>query len=188
MPIDPVTLQELRDFAGGLVSVGFTGTASGLTVPQHDGVRVALAWLRNDAREFHHGLCVGADQTAAAYAKGLAYECHGWPGRPEGDPARSTKAPVDVLHPLPEGREPELARNHELAGRHVLLAAPRQDRMTLRSGTWATVRYAHRLLRPVLLALPDGRIIRSHPLWNSTMTTVTNIAFAEILWAPPEPS
>lgn len=190
MPLDPATLKELRDFADGLVSVGFTGTAAGMTGPQAIAVALALAWLRADAREFHHGICIGADTTAANLAKDLGYECHGWPGRPEGDPGRSATAPVDVLHDLIGGerRDRELVRNRELAARHVLLAAPRQPRMVLRSGTWATIRYAHRMLRPVLLALPDGRVARSSSLWNATMTTVTGIAYAEILWTPEEAS
>lgn len=64
-----------------------------------------------------------------------------------------------------------------IARQNVLVAAPRQDRMILRSGTWATVRYAHLALTPVLLVLPDGRVARSNSIWNATMTSVTGIEF-----------
>jgi hypothetical protein len=38
------------------------------------------------------------------------------------------------------------------------VAAPRTPIETLRSGTWATVRYARAYGRPVWIVLPDGSV------------------------------
>ena len=41
----------------------------------------------------------------------------------------------------------------------TLVAAPKEDEEVVRSGTWATVRYARKAGRVVLVVRPDGTIV-----------------------------
>ena len=60
-----------------------------------------------------------------------------------------------VVRPRPPaGRSAALMlrRDREIvAESHVMIAAPRTDREELRSGTWATVRYARQALKPIVM-------------------------------------
>jgi predicted Rossmann fold nucleotide-binding protein DprA/Smf involved in DNA uptake len=96
----------------------------------------ALRWLRErGATDLHHGAAVGADQHAAHVAALLGFRL--------------------TAHPATAGRE--LARNREIvAACDVLVATPATEREVLRSGTWATVRYARQAGKPVLLLPPNG--------------------------------
>ena len=100
---------------------------------------------------FHHGDCVGAD----ALAHSLIREMPWW---------------HVVIHPplnpkhraFCQGvlRTPKtfLARNHDIVDESdILVACPYQAEEVLRSGTWATVRYARKKSKPVILVLPSGR-------------------------------
>lgn len=167
----------------GFDSVSFTGTASApLPRPQLDAVRAVLAAARTAGADwFRFGLCINADAQAARVARTLGYRLNGYPGRDIGEAARDD-IECDALEPLPPRRDRELTRNRSLAeDGDVLLVAPRQPRMILRSGTWATVRYAHRQLTPVLIALPDGRLALSSGVWNPSGTSVVGVAFSEWL-------
>jgi hypothetical protein len=84
---------------------------------------------------FHHGAAVGADTEAANMARLYGF--------------------APTAHPAENGRE--LARNREIvAESDILIAAPRNDHEELRSGTWATVRYARQKGIPVVM-LSRGR-------------------------------
>jgi len=48
-------------------------------------------------------------------------------------------------------------RNHKMVdSAGVLLATPKEDHEVLRSGTWATIRYAYKKNKQVVLVWPDG--------------------------------
>jgi hypothetical protein len=109
------------------VNVGFTGTLKGMSIDQEDQLAYVLDMLPRG--EFHHGAAKGADTQAARIA-----ERRGW-----------------RLVPHPAGGNP-LDRNHDIvAAASLLIAAPLTDKEVLRSGTWATVRYARKAGAPVLM-------------------------------------
>lgn len=116
--------------------VGFTGTRRGMSPHQKRQLREALNWFglygwhHKEPMELHEGEASGADREA----KDVVQECrYGW----------------DVVPHLPNG-DP-LARNRRIvAAVDVLIAAPETDEETLRSGTWATVRYARQKGIPVV--------------------------------------
>jgi len=121
--------------------LGFTGTRRGMTQPQREAVARVLR-QRGMHRQitFHHGGAFGADQGAAEIAYALGYE---------------------VRTHLPAGRAPAdyLARNHAIVDiADELLAAPAGMEEELRSGTWATIRYARKERRMVTVVWPDGTI------------------------------
>lgn len=56
-----------------------------------------------------------------------------------------------------------LVRNHDMVNKccdefDVVVATPSTASERLRSGTWATIRYARKQLRSLLLVLPDGSL------------------------------
>ncbi len=149
------------------MKIGFTGTRKGLTEAQLTALRqILLSGLREPLGspqiliEARHGDAVGGDEQF----HGLCIElkmpeivihppsdpkyrsfCHEHsPG--EGD----TKITV-----LPEG--PYLDRDHAMVDSvEFLLACPLTVEERLRSGTWATLRYARRINRRRLLITPKG--------------------------------
>jgi hypothetical protein len=132
--------------------VGVTGTRRGLPPLQFSSLRVTLERLRTSGgSELHHGDCVGADAAAHQMWVGLGGRVVVHP--PENPAARAFCDGV-VLPP-----RPFMARNHDIVRAcSVLVAAPASSQETLRSGTWATVRYARRRDCTILLVLPTGHV------------------------------
>jgi len=130
--------------------IGGTGTREGATQPQLDALRETLEGL--GGTHYHHGVCVGFDAQSHAVARGLGLRVVGHP------PVRTDlMATLD----LDEERDPlpYLARDRRIVlETHLLVACPRGREEELRSGTWATVRAARRLRRPLVLIYPDGEM------------------------------
>jgi hypothetical protein len=115
--------------------LGFSGTRKGMTNRQKDSLRQMLVELQPE--EFHHGDCIGADSQAHAIVRA------------------NTKARI-IIHPPNEDRyrafcdgdktraaKEYISRNHDIVEEcDMIVAAPEKWRDELRSGTWATVRYA----------------------------------------------
>lgn len=125
--------------------VGFTGSRDGMNDFQHCAVEELLIKLQPS--QFHHGDCLGADAEAHA----IAYEL---------DIYTVIHPPIkDIYRAFCEGSEVReskeyIKRNHDIVNEaDILLAAPNQNSESLRSGTWATVRYAR---VPTYLILPKG--------------------------------
>lgn len=135
--------------------VGFTGTSDYQREAQLEALKLKLKELRFD--EFHHGDCINADENAHE----IVMMC--------------TTATV-VIHPplntharayckgeasriIRREPKPYLARNHDIVDEtDLLIACPRSKLEQRRSGTWATVRYARKVGKPVILITPDGKI------------------------------
>lgn len=133
--------------------IGFTGTQDGMTEIQKERFFAIYSWyLRNflDDLEFHQGQCIGADQEALEIVQSLGGV---WT---VSHPPTETRRQHNIL--CDEIREPKwfLDRDHDIVDEvNVLLAAPRSRKEELRSGTWATVRYARKVLRPLEMVWPD---------------------------------
>jgi len=141
------------------VIVGFTGTRHGTALAQHQAL-VEQLWLLNMTKSadvwFHHGDCIGADAEAHAVALDLGYSVCGHPPL-GGHGLRAYSKGFRVLCK----HAPPLERNHDIVNAcDVLLAAPRRFKEELRSGTWATIRYARKLGKPVTIIFPDGSITK----------------------------
>jgi len=129
--------------------IGFTGTKRGMTAAQLDALRVCL----NDysvGTELHHGDCIGADAEAHDICTALRLKPVIHP--PDNPRARAYKQAKRVLPP-----KPYLERNHDIVDAvDYLIAAPAGFKEKLRSGTWATVRYAKRVGKVVYVLWPNG--------------------------------
>lgn len=142
--------------------LGFSGTQRGLTQGQQKQI---AEWLqRLSPVEVHHGDCVGADaQFHELVIKLLPHTkivIH--PPRVEikrafclGDEARPPRA--------------YLTRNRAIVrASEAMLVAPVETEEKLRSGTWATWRFAKKQGRTVLLVLPDLVLPADDPTTNKT--------------------
>jgi hypothetical protein len=133
------------------LKVGFTGTRRGMTAKQKERFDDILSELR--PTEFHHGCCRGADIDAH-------YRAAHWVEKIVGHP------PVDMsFATLPDGIDelrshlPYLIRNHNIVDEtQILIATPAETEPVLRSGTWATIRYAKKAKKKTYIIYPDGHV------------------------------
>lgn len=152
------------------MQVGITGTQAGATPEQLGELKYQLEDIARtevvlgEGKDFgtwlgfitlHHGDCVGADYQAAELVKrnsGITVSHPPVDGRKRGY-HRST----EILKP-----KPYLERNEDIVDMSaVLIALPRMaEKEARRSGTWATVRYAVRRRKPVIIIYPSGTVER----------------------------
>lgn len=143
-----------------MIHIGFTGTSHGMTAFQKERFEQVVQIMH--PTHFHHGDCVGADAEAHAIVLGLGMTIIIHP--PRNDKARafcngsrkyggSFDGQVTVLKP-----KDYLARNHDIVdASRLLYACPRSFTEELRSGTWATVRYARKRGKDVCIIYPERR-------------------------------
>lgn len=132
--------------------LGFTGSKRGPMAAQSSTVFKLFSSL--PLHILHHGDCVGSDAVAHEIAKRVDAFIVIHP--PIDSSQRAWCKGADKLF----SPEPYLIRNREIikAGIDGLIATPIQYTEVLRSGTWATIRYARKLRRHIWIVLPDGTI------------------------------
>lgn len=117
------------------MKIGFTGSREGISERQAQQLEVLLIDLQ--ATEFHHGDCIGADAEAHAIAKRLGIHTTAHPGNA---PSMRAFCDADEVRPA----KAMLPRNWDIVSEtELLIAAPAREE-EMRSGTWATVRYARK--------------------------------------------
>ena len=133
--------------------LGFTGTRRGMTPGQRAALAKCVASL--PARAIHGG-AVGADEEFNGFlinAGMRAEDIYVYPAS-----VNRWMLWVDVGNTTYSVAKP-LVRNHVIARRcDYLIAAPATAKEVLRSGTWATVRYARRANKSVIILLSDGGV------------------------------
>jgi hypothetical protein len=161
---------------------GFTGTSKGASPAQLVELEEKLKALFADGfDEFHHGLCIGADEQAAIIAKRLGFRVIAHPGLPK-DPTnmmyRSDFAGNDEMR----DPKPFIARDQDIVNEvEHMLATPLTRAEVVRSGTWTTVRYARKVGRQIDLILPPF----VPPTWASAPPPKTNAIAGEDAQTPP---
>jgi len=101
--------------------------------------------------EFHHGDCVGADAEAHEIFGDEEHTVI----HPPANASKRAWCEAKTILPVYD----YLDRNHAIVDEtDLLIACPAKDKEQLRSGTWATVRYARKLSRPVIIITPAGNI------------------------------
>ena len=130
--------------------VGFTGTREGMTQVQLSTVTRLLL----GADEGHHGDCVGGDEQFHVICQELAIPIHLHP--PEDDRWRAFCPGATRIEPP----RPYLVRDRIIVDMvELLVAAPKEDEEPepMRGqGTWYTVRYARRSIKPFRIVWPNG--------------------------------
>ena len=134
-----------------MVKIGFTGTRDGASYEAHNTLRTVVQALK--PLELHHGDCIGADSEAHSIAR-RSVETTIVIHPPDVDDLRAYRAGDVLKDPLPY-----LERNHHIVDdTNVLIAVPKTSVEIPRSGTWATVRYAIKQSKPVMVIKPTGEI------------------------------
>ena len=137
------------------MKIGFTGTSAGMTNSQLIQVHMLLGDLRwSGATQATHGMCVGADKQFHDMARALGYFLIGLPGvTTDGRVFKRADCQCDLVMP----EKYFLARNRDIASESdVMIATPQEMEEQIRSGTWATTRYARKLLKPLVIVWPNG--------------------------------
>lgn len=137
------------------VFIGFTGTRTDLPPSQRAALEAVLRSLHvwGWGASMAHGDCVGADLAAHDIAMRLGYMVHVLP------PLSNRYRAFCVGHQNYVPAE-YMIRNRRIASMCTrLVAAPLSpEEEAPRSGTWATVRMARHLGKPITLVWPDGRV------------------------------
>lgn len=131
---------------------GFTGTREGLTGKQVGELTLFLSVRQFDA--FHHGACLGADEKAVEIVSILnarpVIVAH--PGPETAYSSRRAVRLSDEVRPVKHF----LTRNCDIVNETDILIACPEGPEKQRSGTWATIRYARKLKKPIVIFWPDG--------------------------------
>lgn len=125
-------------------TVAVTGTSRGMTPGQQEQARAFLDALYGKGyRKLRHGDCIGADAQFARIAKDIGFYLIAHPGHPPDKPEETKYRAFTDFNDEVLPVRPFLVRDKDMVDRAALLvAAPYQDYEVVRSGTWATVRYA----------------------------------------------
>lgn len=133
---------------------GFTGTQNGMTVKQYGTFAKLINRLK--PTEFHHGDCIGSDETATFMV--WRFRC--------------TENTIIVGHPPDKNNKrafsfadvwmepkPYLERNTDIVSdTDYLIATPGGFEEELRSGTWSTIRRARKQNKRQFIIYPDGKV------------------------------
>jgi hypothetical protein len=137
----------------------FSGTQRGMTPKQMGKVAEIFSGL--SVSELHHGDCIGSDNQAhwlMRAARGFEFPINVHPCNKSNKRAFTHLRDTQGELILWEEQDP-LERNHIMVVRsEILVATPRETDEILRSGTWATIRYATDCI-PVRLVLPTGEVV-----------------------------
>lgn len=127
------------------MKIGFTGSQHGMTKEQWNSIVQIIKKL--NPIEVHHGDCIGSDtqfhSLCAAHIKTIIH--------PPNDKSKRAFNVGYIVLPL----KPYLKRNQDIVNAcDLLIATPKEKREVLRSGTWATIRYARKVNVPRIILLP----------------------------------
>lgn len=133
--------------------LGITGTRKGLTEDQFNAIynfvvdNVGISHL-------HEGDCIGVD-----YQLTLIFETI----RPDvtivRHPPLNIKTQANGPYDISWEPKPYLQRDKDIVRESKYLWAAPKGEEIVRSGTWATVRYARKRGIPITIIMPDGNII-----------------------------
>jgi hypothetical protein len=136
--------------------VAFTATRGELTLRQASSLREVIIMLR--PTHAHLGDCIGGDTRIHVLLRGLNMSV--WADSPcklIGHPPVPSNFRAFLTYDEERPPLPYLERNEAMVNESVILvAAPAQEQEILRSGTWATVRYARKVNVRRIIVRPDG--------------------------------
>lgn len=137
--------------------LGMTGSQTGVTALQERALGQLIIDLQEEFGlvEFHHGDCIGADAGGHDVAKRLGCKTVLHP--PTTEAKRAFCEADEVRKPAPY-----LDRNHDIVDEADCMIALPDKHEVLRSGTWATVRYAKKHGKELVVVYPDGSLERWH--------------------------
>ncbi len=135
------------------MKIGITGSRLTPSKEQSAALYGLMKQMQGLSAEVHHGCCLGADATAhdLAVQFGLEIVAH-----PPDDHKHVYGMALTVPRSMPE--KPYLLRNRAIVDACDRLYAVPSGPERLRSGTWATVRYARKLRKPITILWANGEV------------------------------
>jgi predicted Rossmann fold nucleotide-binding protein DprA/Smf involved in DNA uptake len=135
------------------ITIGFSGTQHGMSPDQRETVRNLLStYYLMGGTKFVHGNCIGADEEAAEMAMEMGYYVFAHIAA-----TGNKQSERNTFHDCSEVPLPPLTRNRLIVNESTrMIIAPYRDTEHIRSGTWATYRYAHKQNRPIAIVRRDG--------------------------------
>ncbi len=134
-------------------SLGITGSQLGSTKNQSITLMYLISQLMDSTKFYHGGDCIGVDAEFVEIVRHLVPHAT-IIGHP---PDISTKRAF-CKYNIERKPKPYLLRNKDIVNESdVLLVVPKEDTEQLRSGTWATYRYAKSLNKPIIFIYPNGK-------------------------------
>ena len=140
------------------ITVGVTGTQSGCSVNQFNRLeqllyKIYVLYSPYGSVWLSHGDCVGVDEETHYLAKPIGYKIRVHP--PSNIKKRANCTGYDVME-MPQIYS---IRNHDIVRvSDYMLVVPNQEIELVRSGTWATCRYARQRDKPHTIILPNGSL------------------------------
>ena len=131
--------------------VSFTGSRQGMTAAQKESFNHLLYEM--GILVLTHGDCIGADADAHCLAIEAGAEVRKRPSNIETQRAFSEGGEIVAQPEAPLSRNKKIVDDGE-----QLVACPATFQEELRSGTWATIRYARKTRKPVTIIWPNGRL------------------------------
>ena len=136
------------------MKIGFTGSQNGCTDVQLESLIEIIEGL-TEMNSASHGDCIGADEEFHNVCRSVPRHIK-IIGHP---PTNSSKRAFCKFDFVFEEKD-YITRNHDIVNSvDILLACPKETKEIIRSGTWATIRYARKVGIPVLIIYPDGKYI-----------------------------
>jgi len=150
----------MAEEAGHTMIIGFTGTREGMTSNQKEElfaqlgkVMFGMRPMRQGWHVFHHGDCIGADDEAARMAHTLGFIVVSHPS--DLIKQRAYSPSHFVCDP-----RPPLKRNEDIVMvSELVFACPKTIGEDIRSGTWATIRFAKKHCRDESISTRSLHII-----------------------------
>ena len=142
------------------MKIGFTGTQYGMTHKQYSAIVRLLNKLskEDEVTEVHHGDCIGADADMHGLVlmnfENMVNHIH-----PPTDPKKRDFSLGDEKRIVWYEEKEYIERNHDIVdATDILVATPKDVHEELRSGTWATIRYARKMNKPIHIVYSDGSV------------------------------
>lgn len=127
------------------MKIAFSGTQIGLSIKQHEELINLIKKIK--PIEAHHGLCIGSDAEFHDIIRKYFpnYKIIGHP------PLNKNAYVYKECDEYRKAKE-YLIRNHDIVDESdILIACPFENKEILRSGTWATIRYARKLNKEIII-------------------------------------
>lgn len=158
--------------------IGFTGTRSGMSLPQMSTVRglvAALAFEKVSRGQPHaapaaalfglHGDCIGADRHFDDICVELGIDRKCWPCTFNGNADHGLRANTQIqtdsrpwAELYAEPTNPAKRNKGIVTAATVMIATP-PTAAPVRGGTWMTIEMTRKAKKPLFLVLPDGDLI-----------------------------
>jgi hypothetical protein len=145
-------MSQFASIFGPPEKIGFTGSRDGMTDAQKHCFYMLLQEYR--PQEVHHGDCMGADATFHQLVRERTSGI--WiVGHP---PIIDTHRAFCNVDEERDAKDYLIRDEQIVAETQMLWASPNGTKEEVRSGTWATVRYARDASKPIRIVWPDGSI------------------------------